>query len=200
MYSDRIHHALAFTAKHYPERVSRYDGQSCLIRASNVAVILARYGADECTIVSSILKLLVDACPYARQASLAEELHRKFGGPVRETVQAAAEPRFDVLGRERTWKACRLEYLSRLLTAPPRAIDVCVADELHRLGTGIAAIRRLGVEYMDPSGVPSSDDTMWWHQSLLDALRSHARWRRLEMLSELHRMAADLAQRLRTSY
>jgi hypothetical protein len=196
VYSDRIHHALAFTAKHYPERISRYDGHSCLIRASSVAVILARYGADESTIVASILKLLVDACPYPRQATLAEELHRKFGGPVAETVKAAAEPRFDVLGRERTWKACRLEQLSRLMAAAPRVIDVCVADELHRVGTGLTAIRRLGVEYMDPSGVPSTEDTLWWHRSLLDALRNHDRWHRAEMLGELHRMVSDLASRL----
>jgi (p)ppGpp synthase/HD superfamily hydrolase len=196
LYSDRIHHALAFAAKHYPERVSRYDGHSCLIRASSVAVILARYGADECTIVSSILKLLVDAAPYPRQATLAEEVHRKFGGPVAETVKAAAEPRFDVLGRERTWKACRLEHLSRLMAAPPRAIDVCVAEELHRLGTGITAIRRLGVEYIDPSGIPTRDDTVWWYRSLLDALYGHEHWRRLEMLSELHRMFSELAHRL----
>ena len=79
MYSDRIHHAFAFAAKHFPERVSRYDGQSCLIRTSSVAVVLARYGADESTIVAGILKQLVDASPYASQA------------PVRRTP-AASQP------------------------------------------------------------------------------------------------------------
>jgi hypothetical protein len=196
VYSDRIHHALAFTAKRHPDRISRYDAQSCLIRASNVAVILARYGADEPTMVAGVLKQLADACPHNDLARLQVELHRKFGATVAETVQAAVEPRYDVLGRERTWKACRLEYLARLMAAPPRAIDVCVADELFKLGSGLVAIRRLGVEYIDPSGVPSCEETMWWHQSLLDTLRGHGGWRRLDMTSDLYRLTSELANRM----
>jgi hypothetical protein len=196
VYSDRIHHALAFTAKRHPERISRYDGQSCMIRAASVAVILARYGADEPTIVAGVLKQLMDACDPHQQGRLRDELHRKFGGTVAETVSASAEPRFDVLGRERTWKACRLEYLSQLMAASPRTIDVCVADELHRLGSGLVAIRRLGVEYIDPSGTPSCEDTVWWHRSLLETLRAHDTWRRLDMTNELHRLSAELAHRM----
>jgi HD domain len=196
VFSDRFHHALAFTAKHYPERISRYDGHSCLIRASSVAVILARYGADESTIVASVLKHLVDACPYPRQAALARELSVKFGQHVYDTVAAAAEPRFDVLGRERTWKASRFEYLAKLATASPRAIDVCVADELNRIGLSLVSIRRLGVEYLDSMGVPSTDETIWWHEALLDCLRTHPAWGRGEMLIELQRLAWDLRHRL----
>jgi hypothetical protein len=196
VYSDRIHHALAFTAKRYPERISRYDGQSCMIRAASVAVILSRYGADEATIAAGILKQLLDACAHQQQRPLCTELHRKFGPTIAETVEAAAEPRFDVLGRERTWKACRIEYLARLMAAPGRAIDVCIADELHRLGSGLVAIRRLGVEYVDPSGIPSCDETVWWHRSLVETLRTHDSWRRPEMMSELRRMAVELVQRM----
>jgi len=197
MYSDRIHHALAFAAKHYPERVSRYDDHSCLIRASSVAVILARSGADECTMVASILKQLVDACPHARQASLAQEIASKFGKSVAHTVETAAEPRYDVLGRERTWKACRFEQLSRLTSADYRPVDVCVAEELHRIGSALVSIRRLGVEYMETIGVPSHADTMWWHSILIDTLAGHPRWNRPDMLSELRRLAIDLAAKIK---
>ena len=196
MYSDRIHHALAFAAKHYPEKVSRYDGQSCLIRASSVAVILARHQADETIIAASILKHLVDACPYPRLESLAREIVAKFGPTVAATVQAAAEPRFDVLGRERAWKTCRLEYLSRLASAPSEAIDVCVAEELHRLGSSLVSIRRLGVEYLESSGIPSPADTVWWLEMFGEGISAHQRWRRIELLTEFRRLAGELRQRI----
>jgi (p)ppGpp synthase/HD superfamily hydrolase len=195
-YSDRIHHALAYTVKHCPEPVSRYDGQSCLLRASNVAVILARYATDEATIVSGVLKQLVDSCPLERQRSLARDIAAKFGDPVAAIVAEAAEPRFDVLGRERTWKACRFEYLARLAVAAPRAVDVVAADEVHRLGSALVSVRRLGVEYLQTAGVPDPQDTRWWLAVLPDALRSHPAWRRPTLLDEIRQLALELERSL----
>jgi hypothetical protein len=197
VYSDRIHHAFAFAAKHYPDRISRYDGQSGLIRASNVAVILARHHADDLTITASILKQLVDACPHGRLESLAREIFAKFGATVATAVQAAAEPRFDVLGRERPWKACRLEYLARLTTAPHPALDACVAEEVHRLGAALVSIRRLGVEYLETSGGPSPGDTVWWIEMFGETIDPHPAWRRPDLLTEFRRLAAELTSRLR---
>ena len=196
MYSDRIHHALAFAAKHYPERVSRYDGESGLIRASSVAVILARFGADESTIVASILKHLAGACPPDRQLSLGQDILRKFGPTVALTVDGAAEPRFDTLSRARTWKACRFSQLARLSTVGPAAIDVCLAEELHRIGAALVAIRRLGIEYLDPAGEPTPEDTRWWLGALGETLRLHPTWRRHEMFAEFRRLSLELGERL----
>lgn len=196
MYSDRIHHAFAFAAKHFPERVSRYDGQSCLIRTSSVAVVLARYGADESTIVAGILKQLVDASPYLNQANLARTIMGKFGPVVAFAVGEAADPRFDVRGRERTWKANRMEHLTRIIDASEIAVDLCVAEELHRVGSALTSVRRLGVEYLESVGTPTPDDTAWWLSNLLGALRDHPSWRRAEMLGELDRLATELAFRV----
>ncbi|MEZ4587901.1 MAG: HD domain-containing protein [Gemmatimonadales bacterium] len=198
-YSDRIHHALAFTAKHHPGPVSRYDGHSCLIRASSVAVILARHGSDEATITASILKQLVDSCELDQLKRLHADIKRKFGETVAETVESASEPRYDPLGRERTWKAARFEYLARLQVASARAVDVVAADELHRLGAALVSVRRLGVEYLEAAGVPQPDDTRWWLGSLLEMLRRHVLWRRTDILAELARTADDLNGRLRES-
>ncbi len=197
MYSDRIHHAFAFAAKHFPERVSRYDGQSCLIRTSSVAVVLARYGADESTIVAGILKQLVDASPYADQATLARSIMGKFGPVVAFAVGEAAEPRFDVMGRERTWKASRMEHLARIMDASEIGVDLCVAEELHRVGTALTAVRRLGVEYLEGVGTPAPEDMVWWLNSLLRTLQDHSSWRRPHMLSELDRLVTELALRVR---
>lgn len=202
MYSDRIHHALAFAAKHHPERISRYDGQSCLIRASSVAVILARYGADESTIVAGILKHLADAVPITRLPSLAREIDAKFGAPVASMVAAATEPRFDVLGRERTWKTCRFEYLAQIAEATPLAVDICVAEELHRIGAALVSIRRLGIEYLetigqDSIGGPNSAETVWWVGILGDTLERHQTWDRPAMMEAFRVSADELRRRLR---
>lgn len=197
MYSDRVHHALAFAAKHFPERVSRYDDQSCLIRTSSVAVILARFQADESTIVGGVLKQLVDAAPYAAQPTIARQIIGKFGPVVAFAVEAAAEPRFDVMGRERTWKASRMEYLARIIDASPMAVDICVGEELHRVGAALTAIRRLGIEYLEGIGTPTPVDTVWWLEALVGALGSHPTWDRPDMLGELDRQAKELTLRLK---
>ncbi len=196
MYSDPVHHALAFAAKHLPERGSRYDDQSCLIRTSSVAVVLARYQTDESTIVAGVLKQLVDAAPYAAQSGLARQIMGKFGPIVAFAVEAAAEPRFDVMGRERTWKASRMEYLARVIDASPMAVDVCVGEEIHRVGSALTAIRRLGVEYLEGIGTPTPADTVWWLDSLVNALSFHPSWDRPDMLGELDRLAKELARRV----
>lgn len=198
MYSDPIHHALAFAAKHFPVPVSRYDGDSGLIKTANVAVILSRYGADESTIAAAILKQLVDAAPFTAQATLARQIIGKFGPEVAFAVEGAAEPRFDMSGRERTWKATRMEYLSRILEAGPSSVDLCVAEEIHRAGTALTAIRRLGVEYLE-SGTPTPTDTVWWLGSLVGTISTHPRWHRPEMRSELDRLATELARRIADS-
>ena len=111
-------------------------------------------------------------------------------------MSSAALPRFDVLGRTRTWKACRFEFLAQLALATPRAVDVSVADELHCLGAALVTIRRLGVEYVEADQRPQHEDTRWWLPALSDVLRRHPTWRRPEMVNELDRMWSDLNQRL----
>src|SRR6188474_1800270 len=130
-YSDSIHHALAFCAKHHPGPVSRYDGHNPLLTTANVAVILSRHQADDTTIVAGILKQLVDASPVTRLSQLQQSIAGRFGGLVAAAVEAATEPRFDPLGRERTWKASRFEALARLAGASARVTEIWMATEIH---------------------------------------------------------------------
>ncbi len=195
-YSDRINHAFAFTAKHHPARVSRNDPHSCLIRTSNVAVILARHGADEATIVASVLKLLVEESGPARLDTLQGEIIRKFGTMVWQAVDQASEPRYDRFGRERSWKACKMDYLAKLTRAEPRVLDVCAATEIHLSGSALADLRRLGAEYLETIGPASTEQTLWWHGTLLEMLEHHATWTRPPMLHEFQTLAAQLAAHL----
>ena len=111
----------------------------------------------------------------------------------------ALEPKFDARGAERSWQACKQEYLGQLAAAEPRALDICVADELHACGSTITALRRLGVEYLHTLSRADSAQTIWWYRSMLEILDARADWPRREMLSELRILSTDLVRGLRLS-
>ena len=192
-YSDTIHHALAFCAKHHPGPVSRYDGHNRLLTTANVAVILARHQADDTTIVAAILKQLIDACPHDRIGPLQQNIARRFGGMVAGAVEAAAEPRFDPLGRERAWKASRFEALARLTGASARVADIWVAAEIHTCGMALTDIRRLGVEYARSAAPAPPAELLWWHSSVLEVVCRRDSECRASLQAEFRQLSREVA-------
>ena len=125
-YSDRISHAFAFAAKHLPPRARRGSGGLHLTQPANVAVILARYGCDEITIISGILSHLVNEASYGSRTQLSNKIAEKFGAMVSQVIGDVAEPRYDSRGRERNWEVCRMDYLANLSAADLRALLDCL--------------------------------------------------------------------------
>jgi (p)ppGpp synthase/HD superfamily hydrolase len=191
-YSDSIHHALAFCAKHHPGPVSRYDGHNPLLTTANVAVILSRHQADDTTIVAGILKQLVDASPQSRRTTLQQGITTRFGGLVSAAVEAATEPRFDPLGRERTWKASRSEALARISGASARVTEIWMATEIHTCGRALTDIRRLGVEYARSVAPAPPEELLWWHRALLEVLDSRLTDCRASLLAELRQLSREV--------
>jgi (p)ppGpp synthase/HD superfamily hydrolase len=191
-YSDSIHHALAFCAKHHPGPVSRYDGHNPLLTTANVAVILSRHQADDTTIVAGILKQLVDASPATRLGQLQQSIAGRFGGLVAAAVEAATEPRFDPLGRERTWKASRFEALARLAGASARVTEIWMATEIHTCGRALTDIRRLGVEYARSVSPAPPEDLLWWHRAMLEILEGRGSDLRTTMVAELRQLSLEV--------
>jgi (p)ppGpp synthase/HD superfamily hydrolase len=196
-YSDRINHAFAFAAKYHGAVAPVGAGMDYLAHPANVAIILARYDCDQITIVAGILHhVLEDAVPDQR-AGLERKIADKFGPVVLAVAKDALEPKFDRRGNERAWQACKQEYLTQLAIAEPRALDICVADEIHACGTTITALRRLGVEYLRAVSRAGSEQTIWWYRSMLEILASRSDWPQREMMTELRLMSADLVRSLR---
>lgn len=191
-YSDSIHHALAFCAKHHPGPVSRYDGHNPLLTTANVAVILSRHQADDTTIVAGILKQLVDASPPGCLSQLQQNIAGRFGGLVAAAVEAATEPRFDPLGRERTWKTGRFEALARLANASARVAEIWMATEIHTCGRALTDIRRLGVEYARSVAPAPPEDLLWWHRAMLEILDGRGSDLRGTMVTELRQLSQEL--------
>jgi (p)ppGpp synthase/HD superfamily hydrolase len=196
-YSDRINHAFAFAAKYYGAVAPAGAGMDYLAHPANVAIILARYDCDQITIVAGILHHVLEEAPPNQHAVLEQKIAEKFGPVVLAVVKDALEPKFDRRGGERAWQARKQEYLAQLAIAEPRALDICVADEIHACGSTMTALRRLGVEYLRTVSRAGSDQTIWWYRSMLEILASRTDWPQREMMSELRLMSADLVRSLR---
>jgi (p)ppGpp synthase/HD superfamily hydrolase len=198
-YSDRINHAFAFAAKYHGAVAPPGSVMDYLEHPSNVAVILARYGCEQATIVAGILHHVLEETTLDQRPVLEHKISDKFGPVVLAIARDAVEPKFDRRGAERSWQSCKQEYLTLLAMAEPRALDIIVADELHTCGSTITALRRLGMEYLRTVSRAGSDQTIWWYRSMLEVLGSRSEWPRREMLSELRVLSTDLVRSLRSS-
>ena len=113
-YSDRINHAFAFAAKYYVAVAPAGAGMDYLAHPANVAIILARYGCEQVTIVAGILHHVLEETPPDRGRMMEHKISDKFGPVVLAVAKDALEPKFDRRGGERPWQACKQEYLSQL--------------------------------------------------------------------------------------
>jgi hypothetical protein len=198
-YSDRINHALAFAAKYYGAEAPVGAGMDYLAHPANVAIILARYGCEQVTIIGGIVHHVLEEAASNRRPRLEQKIGEKFGPVALAIARDALEPKYDRRGAERPWQSCKQDFLSQLAEAEPRALDVCAADELHVCGSTITALRRLGPEYLRTLSRAGSEQTIWWYRSLLEVLDARADWPRREMLSELRVLSTDLVRSLRLS-
>ena len=196
-YSDRINHAFAFAAKYYNVLAPAGAGVDYLAHPANVAIILARSGCEQVTIVAGILHHVLEESPPDHWPVLEQKISEKFGPVALAVAKDAIEPKFDRRGIERQWQPCKQEYLTQLAIAEPRAVDIIVADELHACCSIMTALRRLGVEYLRTVSRAGSEQTIWWYRSMLEILTARSDWPQREMISELRMMSADLVRSLR---
>ena len=100
-YSDRINHAFAFAAKYYNVLAPAGAGMDYLAHPANVAVILARYGCEQVTIVAGILHHVLEESPPDRWPVLERKIGEKFGPVALAVAKDAIEPKYDRRGSER---------------------------------------------------------------------------------------------------
>jgi (p)ppGpp synthase/HD superfamily hydrolase len=150
-YSDVINHALAFAAKHHDRQVRKGTKLPYLTHPANVAIILARYGRGNDTIVAGILHDVIEDCVrdgYTREM-LEQRIGDKFGLKVLETVMAVTYRRNDDDGVELSGEDRKVDYLERLAAANDDARWVCAADKIHNASSIIADLART----VDPESI-----------------------------------------------
>ncbi len=173
-YSDAISHAFAFAAKHHDQEVRKGTRLPYLIAAPNVAVILARYGQDDDTLVTAVVLGAVE--DFTRDGYTPELLHSrigdKFGAVVLETALSVVERRLDDDGVELSSEERKADLLARLSRAPPRAHWVVTAVHLHAASTLLADLRRTEFpESVWGRFAAGREGTVAWHRDLIQHLR-----------------------------
>jgi (p)ppGpp synthase/HD superfamily hydrolase len=192
-FSDRISHALSYAVKHGATPSPRGGSITWPTRPANVAVILARYGCDELTIVSGVLLALLSDVEHSRQRELEARIGVKFGDPVITLVRQVLEPRYDGRGRERGWEACKLDYLANLGLCDQRALDISAANEIHQCGALVTDVRRLGSEYLLDYAPGGAAAVLRWFNKVVQAYEAHPTGPRAGMLVELRDLTTKLA-------
>ena len=198
-YSDRINHAFAFAAKHHDRQVRKGTRLPYLTHPANVAVVLARYGRDEDTVVAGILHDVVEDCVrdgYTRDL-LKQRIGDKFGEEVLETVLAVTHRQMDEEGVELSSEERKDDYLARLAAASDRARWVCAADKIHNGSSIIADLNRT----LDPDTVWSRFNvgragTVRWYRRVYERLKELGF--KEPIMDELHDVAKEL-ERLGTA-
>ena len=198
-YSDRINHALTYLAKHYAPRAPVHAPHPFLAHPSNVALILARHGADEITMVAAIIHHLIEIAPPTEGEEVTARLRQKFGAVVTAVAADAAVCRVDHYGEVAPWRHRKREILTRLGTIEPRALDIRCADEIHECGTAIATIQRLGIEYLEPDGRDSAREILAWYDDLVTAVGRRLDWPARSIGDELKTLAERLATLVRAA-
>ena len=173
-YSDRIHHALAFAAKHNDRQVHKGTRQPYRTHAANVAIILTRYDRDDDTIIAGILQDVVADCVEERFSSemLEQRIGQKFGSDILASIIAITLHRVDEAGVDFSHDERRGDLLHRLQLADDRARWVAAADALHAVGATLANLHRT----IDADSVWSQlplgrEGTTRWYRSMCDRLR-----------------------------
>jgi (p)ppGpp synthase/HD superfamily hydrolase len=173
-YSDRINHAFAFAAKHHDQQVRKGTKLPYLTHPANVAIILARYGCGDDTVVAGILHDVVEDCVrdgWTRDM-LEERIGRKFGASVLETALTVTERRVDDDGVELSYDDRKDDYLSRLSIASEDALWVCAADKVHNANSILSDLRRTSFpETVWGRFSVDRDGTVRWYQRVAARLR-----------------------------
>lgn len=197
-YSDRISHALAFAAKHHDQQVRRGTRLPYLTAAPNVAVILSRYDCDDDTVVSGVLRDVVQ--DYVRDGASAEMLDarigEKFGPAVLASLLGVVERRQDDDGVEMSPDERRADLLNRLAAADERGRWVMAAIMVHAAGTLLADLSRTSFPatvWAHATDGAGRDSTMRWFHGVRQRLTVAGF--AAPIMTELGEMLASLDER-----
>lgn len=167
LFSPLVERALRIAAHHHRRQVRKQSDVPYLTHPAGVALILARAGfTDETILAAALLHDVVEDTDYT-----ADQLAAEFPPQVTEYVTALTEQKLDEAGTGRPWQVRKQEHIARIAAAPLAARAVALADKLHNLGTMLYDLDR-GEDVWQRFNAPP-DKVVWYHGSMIAAAEQH---------------------------
>ncbi|MDQ6717454.1 MAG: HD domain-containing protein [Gemmatimonadota bacterium] len=112
---------------------------------ANVALILARYGCEDDTIIAGILHDVVEDCEEHSREEHCRAIEAKFGATVLADVLTVTKPDEDSSGHPLQRAEKNAGYLAQVKRGTRRAMWVCAADKIHNANCVLNDLRRTEV-------------------------------------------------------
>lgn len=131
--SPRLESALRWAAECHHGQTRKGGSIPYVQHVVAVAMILGRLGCTEDVVIAGLLHDVVEDT-----TATLDDVRDRFGNLVGDLVAHCSEVKLDDQGRKRPWIDRKRDHLTALLSAPPEARAVILADKLHNLTSIIA--------------------------------------------------------------
>ncbi|MDA2933982.1 HD domain-containing protein [Acidobacteria bacterium AH-259-D05] len=152
-----------------------------------VAAIVLEHGGTE---NEAIAALLHDAVEDQGGRATLEEIRRRFGDEVAQTVEGCTDA--DTIPKS-PWRERKEKYITHLREAEPSVRLVSAADKLHNVRTILADYRKVG-EALWERFRGGKDGTLWYYRTLAKTFREIDP---SSLADELSRVVSELDQLVR---
>jgi (p)ppGpp synthase/HD superfamily hydrolase len=171
MFSTKVEAALVFASRRHAGQTRKSSDVPYFIHLVHVALILARHGADDATLIIGLLHDVLEDTTHTEEewTAVEREIRQTWGDEVAEGVSSLSEPKREASGERLRWRGRKEAYMAQLRSAAPRALRVSAADKVHNLETLIAQLRAQGPELWS-SFRAGPKDSLWYYRQVFGLL------------------------------
>ena len=161
-YGERFEEALKYAARLHRAQLRKGTNTPYVTHLLAVAAVVGENGRTEDEVIAA---LVLDAVEDQGGAATREEIRRRFGEAVAETVEHVSAT--DVFPKP-PWRERKETYVARVRDAPRSARLVSAADKLHNARSILRDLRAEGgAVWRRFTG--TKKETLWYYRALVDA-------------------------------
>jgi GTP pyrophosphokinase len=184
-YGPRFEEALLFAAQLHRDQTRKASGIPYITHLLAVAALVGEAGGSEDEVIAALLH---DALEDRPDATSFDELSRRFGPAVAETVRGCSDTEVQP---KPPWRERKERHLAHLDGATSATLKVVCADKLHNVQTINADLRELG-DALWGRFRGGKEGTLWYYRAATDLLRARGAPSRL--VAELQRQVSLLEE------
>lgn len=178
-YSQRVPEALTLMFElHKDQRRKGADQAPYVVHLLGVAALVGEFGGDEDQFIAALLH---DAAEDQGGMAVLGRIRNAFGERVADLVLACSDTVEEV---KPPWKERKLRHIAHVAEAPAAVKLIIAADKLHNARSLWASLRQYGPKETWKNFKGGRDGSLWYYQSMLDALGKDWDSPLLEMFGE----------------